>query len=59
MSLCNSKFFYTPALSVELVDSGVVICNVPVCADNTVIAILLTEEVSDDVLAETVAYVLA
>ena len=59
MSPGNRQFLDTPAFAVKPVDSSIVVCDVPVCADNTVIAILLTEEVSDDVLAETVTYVLA
>ena len=59
MTLCYSKFLNTPALAVELIDTGIVIGNVPVCADNSVICIFLTEEISDDILAEAVTDVLS
>ena len=59
MSLSDCELLYTPAFAVECVDSCIVVSDVPVCADNAVIAVLLASEVSDDVLAEAVTNVLS
>ena len=59
MTLSNSKFLNTPTLAIELIDTGIVICDIPVCADNSVICIFLTEKISDDIFAEAVTDVLS
>ena len=59
MSLSHSEFFHTPALSVECVDSLVVVSDVPVCADNSVVVVLVAEKVGDDIFAVAVSYILS
>ena len=59
MPLGHGQRLAAPALAVEGLDGGVVVGDVPVCADYSVVAIFAAEQVSDNVFAVAVADVVA
>ena len=59
MSLSDSQFLYSPALTVELVDAHIVICDVPVGTYHSVVSIFIAEKIGNDIFAVAVTDILS
>ena len=55
MPLGDTEVFRSPAFAVGLFDAGVVVCDAPVGAYDAVVSVFLTQQVCDEVTAESVS----